>query len=130
MLFNFPIEYKGIDLFFRIVEQGKLHNLPETLLKYRLNRMSIGYLKRQEHVKSVRQAIKDTKLRRGIGSDNTLAVDTTELTPINDAYKKWAWWAIKGGNRKTAIKYAVKVLRAASYKKEHIKLLLCAIRGH
>lgn len=124
------VHAEDIDLFFRLAEIGKLHNLPDILLQYRQHPMSIGYSKRQEQIKSVRQAIKDTKLRRGIGSDNTLVVDTTELTSINDVYKKWAWWAIKGGNRKTAIKYAVKVLRAAPYKKEHIKLLLCAIRGH
>lgn len=124
------VHAEDIDLFFRLAEIGKLHNLPDILLQYRQHPMSIGYSKRQEQVNSVRQAIKDTLSRRGIASDNILSEDTIELTSIKDVYKKWAWWAIKGGNRKTAIKYAVKVMRSGPFNKENIKLFLCAIRGY
>jgi|26BtaG_2_1085354.scaffolds.fasta_scaffold00148_3 glycosyltransferase involved in cell wall biosynthesis len=121
---------EDIDLFLRLAEVGSLYNIPEILLHYRQHADSIGYSKRQEQVKSVYEAISDAHFRRGTAQENYVSDEMFELSSISDIHKKWAWWAIRYGNKRTALKYALKVLKAKPLNLESIKLFLCAIRGH
>lgn len=120
---------EDIDLFLRLAEVGSLYNIPDILLHYRQHADSIGYSKRQQQVKSVYEAISDAHFRRGTIQENHISDKMFELTSINDIHKKWAWWAIKSRNQRTAIKYAIKVLKAKPFNIENLKLFLCAIRG-
>jgi len=124
------IHAEDIDLFLRLAEQGTIKNLSDILLEYRQHSLSIGYAKRNEQINSIRTAIKDTRLRRGIVLKSNIINEPLIETDQAQIYRKWAWWALQGGNKKTARKYLLKVLYANPFNKKNIKLFLCVMRGY
>jgi len=122
---------EDLDLFLRLAEEGKLANLPEVLLEYRQHASSIGYSKRAEQLASAKAAVLDAKQRRGLDVvDSTLTSNLFETPALPDVYRKWAWWALSGGNVKTARKYAVKALLHSPFNLNNARLLACVIRGY
>lgn len=122
---------EDIDLFLRLAEVGKLENLPQVLLSYRQHAESIGYSKRLEQYNSAMAAVSSARERRGLPQKTTYNHDSVIASPSKDAiYNKWAWWSLKGRNKKTARKYAMKAFLNAPYKLNNIKVLFCALRGY
>lgn len=122
---------EDLDLFLRLAEVGRLANLPEVLLEYRQHALSIGYSKRAEQLFSAQAAVRDAKHRRGImGDELELSISTFQTPKLADIYRKWAWWALSGGNLRTARKYAIKTLLSNPLKWQGWKVLACSIRGY
>ncbi|MBW4467711.1 MAG: glycosyltransferase [Pegethrix bostrychoides GSE-TBD4-15B] len=120
---------EDIDLWLRLAEIGRLENLPDVLLQYRLHFQSIG------HSKSVRQqqanawVVNEAHVRRGLVPPPPKQINTkSRVSEIT--YQTWAWWALQGGHLDTARKYALLVLRKKPLAIDSWKLLACVARGN
>lgn len=122
---------EDIDLFLRLADIGKLHNLGEMLLKYRLHYESIGHGYALEQRKSAFSAVADACRRRGVAA--SLEVQTViakQETTRMHMHQKWAWWALAAGNKNAALKHAWKAFCLNPASLASWKLLACALRGH
>lgn len=121
---------EDIDLFLRLAEVGELNNLDEILLDYRQHLASIGYQHSQKQMESVKLAVMAAEKRRG----NNLAIiknntfHTRTGTNSSDIYRKWAWWALRGGNLNVARKHSWNAIKNAPMNRHNIKLTACLIR--
>ncbi len=98
------------DLFLRLAEIGRLANLPDALLEYRLHVRSVTFTRRVEMASAARRAIADACRRREVADVSGDAVLGAE-SPLRrfDVERAWAWTAVEAGNRATARKYALRV---------------------
>jgi glycosyltransferase involved in cell wall biosynthesis len=127
---NYP-HAEDVDFWLRLAEYGELANLPEVLFKYRQHVESVGYRHRLTQIESVRKAVRDACIRRGIDFDPKSLVEREFFEPNKcDIYNKWAWWALRVGNKKTARKYALKSILSSPLKLSYWKTLICSIRGY
>jgi glycosyltransferase involved in cell wall biosynthesis len=123
---------EDLDLFLRMAELGRLANLEETLLRYRLHPDSIGHTKTQHQFRSASAAVNEARRRRGISAtqhDEALPLPSAEHR-LQDHHEKWAWWALKGGHLITAKKHAKHVFLSRPFSLASVKLLFCALRGY
>jgi GT2 family glycosyltransferase len=97
------------DMYLRLAEIGRLANLPDTLLLYRLRLGSInrtqGTLQAQYQVKVLR----DARLRRGLEIEAQLTDSQQASIAADNGYGSWALWshcAFNGGYQNTARCYA------------------------
>lgn len=118
-----------IDLYLRLAEVGLLANLPEILLLYRQHSESMGYKRASEQILDARKAVRAAKVRRNILDNNASPELRPEVPTIVEQHRKWAWWALNGGNFKTARKHAFKAFAMMPTAKENIRLLACVLRG-
>jgi glycosyltransferase involved in cell wall biosynthesis len=120
---------EDIDLFLRLAEQGRLANLEQALLRYRLHAGSIGARERVRQAQAACNAAKDARIRRGLGPlpDEGWEDDVVLSNPAQ--HRKWAWWALDGGNVATARKHAIRAMSARPLSPESWRVLYCAMRG-
>jgi hypothetical protein len=123
---------EDIDLFLRLAEVGQLANLSDVLLDYRQHADSIGYRYSAIQQTSARRAVSAACNRRDLGQPDWLVRKVRkENTPsISAVHRKWGWWALRAGNRRTAGKHALKALSFAPIDGENIRLCACVLRGH
>lgn len=124
---------EDLDIFLRLAEIGRVANLPEVLLEYRQHPTSIGYSRRATQKRSAYAAVMDSYRRRGLNSaeigekfQNDVFLDPT----LAAVYVKWGWWALGGGNLRTARKYAFRAFKKEPFRRGLINLLFCVVRGH
>lgn len=120
---------EDFDLWLQLAEIGRLANLDCPVLLYRQHLNSVGYSKRQRQRLSAWEAVRSAAARRGLPFDMPSPEDEPPV-PVGSVYRKWGWWALKGGNVGTARHYAWKSLLGAPADKEAWRLLACALRGH
>jgi glycosyltransferase involved in cell wall biosynthesis len=120
---------EDMDLWLRLAEIGKLTNLPEVLLKYRLHLESIGHSKRKEQVQATRQLIIDAHHRRGLTPPKTPYPHDDDQASISNTHCRWAWWALMDGNVATARRHAILAVRLDPMSQYAWKTLFCATRG-
>jgi glycosyltransferase involved in cell wall biosynthesis len=118
---------EDLDLFLRLAEIGRVANLPEVLLHYRMHARSVGHLYRQEQHRSTVAAVEAAHRRRGLSPPR---LRDSPPSPGGSLHHKWAWWALAAGHPRTARKHALAALRAAPLRGDSWKVLLCAMRGH
>ncbi|MDB5298873.1 MAG: glycosyl transferase family 2 [Phycisphaerales bacterium] len=125
-------EYKWLedtDLFLRLAEVGKLANLPDTLLRYRLHFQSICHTHNDEQGPLKLRLYEETRRRRGM----KLEQDARPMPAVKsdgEQHRLWAWWALGAGNVATARKHAFKTFRKAPLSFESWRVMACAVRGH
>ena len=119
---------QDIDLWLRLAEIGKLANLEEVVLDYRMHPGSVGHKKRHTQIANATQAAKDAATRRGLG-DAALAVAAAPgPAPQEHLALKWGWWALNDGHVDTARLYAWRAVREKPLTPKPWRLALCAIR--
>jgi hypothetical protein len=117
-------------MWLRLGERGKLANVPQVLLKFRLHDKSISERKGQEQRRLAREACERAWRRRGL-SDMTFEADNL-WRPGKDRQSRHAfslrygWWAFNSAQRKTALVYGAKAVWADPLKPGGWKLLACA----
>lgn len=121
---------EDLDLWLRLGEIGKLANLPEVLVQYRLHSNSVSEqdcaLQRQKAYEACQRAWQ----RRGITGQFEAG---DHWRPGKDRYSRhcfmtrYGWWAFNSGQRQTAAIYGLKAIRALPTKLEGWKLLACAL---
>jgi glycosyltransferase involved in cell wall biosynthesis len=124
-------EYKwleDLDLFLRLAEVGKLANLPDVLLKYRLHFHSVCHTRADIQGPLKMKLYEETRKRRGI---NASEPDSPFPTPkkASETHRLWAWWALRAGNVSTARKHAMKTIFGAPLSFESWRIVACAVRG-
>jgi glycosyltransferase involved in cell wall biosynthesis len=120
---------EDLDLFLRLAEIGKLSNIPEILLYYRMHPQSIGHQKRREQYESAERAVLEAMKRRELGSEPQLKMNSKNKVKEAELHQKWAWWAFKAGHTSTARKYALLSLKNGLFSKASWKVFICAFRG-
>jgi glycosyltransferase involved in cell wall biosynthesis len=120
---------EDLDLFLRLAERGRLANLPSVLLSWRMHLGSTGSTQRERQRNAAFRAVADACARRGLDPPSLDALpgrkEQTELT----LRQKWTWWALAGGNIRTARKHAWASFVSEPLKRENWRLMACAIRG-
>jgi glycosyltransferase involved in cell wall biosynthesis len=120
---------EDLDLFLRLAEVGRIENLPDCLLHYRLHPASIGHARRAEQIRKIGLAIAQAHVRREIAYTPSSTTGRHEESP-GAAYRRWSWWAIEAGNIPTARHNAWRALMAAPGAIDNWRVLYCALRGH
>jgi len=120
---------EDIDLFLRLAEVGRLANVPERLLRYRIHLQSVGHTRRALQRSNAARAVRDAAARRGIPEATWAPGEESPLDPVAER-TTWAWWALSAGFRVTARKHAALVVRQAPFRSASWKAYFCALRGH
>jgi GT2 family glycosyltransferase len=125
-----PVE--DVDLWLRLAEVGRLANLPEMLLKYRLHLESTCSTQRGIQEERLQAAAVDAYRRRGLSTptDWEPAQKNADLTDPQEQLRKWAWWALHAGNLRTARKHALRSIRSNPLSWDNWKLVACSMRGY
>jgi len=118
---------EDLDLFLRLGEVGRLANLPEVLLDYRNHFTNVSHSNATEQSAAALRAVADACARRGLDVP-VLAPTVTISESRLDLHRKWVWWALAGGHRRTACKHAIQVLKSAPRSGQSWRLLGCVFR--
>ncbi|MBW4660053.1 MAG: glycosyltransferase [Drouetiella hepatica Uher 2000/2452] len=120
---------EDLDLWLRLGEIGKLANLKEMVLKYRLHANSVsekqGALQRQK----AREVCSQAWRRRGIKGTFEATESWRPGCDRPSRYKfmlRYGWWAFNSGQRQTAFLYGCKAIQALPWQGEGWRLLVSA----
>jgi glycosyltransferase involved in cell wall biosynthesis len=118
------------DLFLKLGELGRLHNLQETLFLYRQHFKSTVYTTTSKQRKNIVEIVSAAYQRRGLSVPAHVAdKPPTYLTPTQHR-RNWVWLALAEGHAKTARHHAWHVLKATPLSKESWSAMICSIRGY
>lgn len=121
---------EDVDIYLRLAEIGKLTNLEEVVLKYRLHPKSVGHAHRKVQLESAIRAGHRARARRGLPPyDDPL--DTAALVAEETgggSLQRWGWWALDGGYPASSRRFARKALMENPLDKESWRLAVCAVR--
>ena len=112
---NFTFAH-DLELWLRLGEVGRLANLPETVIQFRLHDSSISETKREEQRRFCRLACEQAWERRGI-TDGVFEA-SEPWRPGKDRASRhryamqYGWWALTSGERRTAMVYGAKAVAA------------------
>ena len=121
---------QDFDLFLRLAEIGKLANLPDMLLKYRMHSKSLGNSKRLKQQREAKAAVMEAHIRRGLAPPANLILGNEHQASVSELHCKWAWWALGAGNVATARKHAFLALKKKPISLKNWKVVTFAIRGY
>ncbi len=117
------------DLFLRMAEVGRLENLQESLLKYRLHLGSMVHQRAALKSNVLAKILSDARERRGLPPlDDKNTPQYRGLTSA-EHQRNWVWWSLASCNTKTARKHAWGALRNAPLEPESWRALYCSMRG-
>jgi glycosyltransferase involved in cell wall biosynthesis len=123
---------EDIDLFLRLSEYGRITNLPEVLLKYRIHADNIS--KTKSYHKTIDRVYgeiaRDARQRRNLADLPILPEAPHVETSLTAEREKWAWWALTAGHVPTARKHARWVMTKAPFSVRSWKLMYCTLRGY
>ena len=117
---------QDLDLWLRVAEYGKLANMQEIGIKYRLHASSISGANRDQQAANARRACDAAKARRGVEAPfdyKSWRMGEDRASKI-DFYRRYAWQAWGNGFRDTWRHYALKALRMDPFAPENWNLLL------
>lgn len=129
-----PYALEDVDLFLRLGERGRLVNLPEVLLRYRIHAGNVSktaaYHDRIDG--EFREIVRAARQRRGLPeADGPPPPPRPRVDPTpTEEREKWAWWALGAGHLATARKHARWVLAHAPLSPRSWKLMYCVSRGY
>lgn len=121
---------EDVDMYLRLAEIGKLANLEDVVLKYRLHPKSVGHAFRKVQLESAIRAGHHARARRGLPPYDD-PIDTAAFV-VEEAgggsLQRWGWWALAGGHPASSRRFARKALMQNPLKKENWRLAVCAMR--
>jgi hypothetical protein len=100
---------EDMDLWLRIAEVGRLHNIQEVLLKYHQHIQSRGYIHQSRQNEHVLRAVRAAYQRRGLPFVEREVDSPQPLCGEAEHREKWAWWALGSGHVRTARKHAAPI---------------------
>ena len=133
---GYRIDYKhaeDVDFFLRMAEVGILANLKDVLLQYRQHSNSVGYAHALAQMQSARAAARDALQRRRLPVPSVLNTKNDAIVGMPsdaDIHRKWVWWSLSGGNRKTARKHVFKAICKEPLSLKNFRPLFCTLRGY
>jgi hypothetical protein len=97
---------EDVDLYFRLIPEGRLANLPEPLIRYRQHYKSTNFTLRAEQKVLLRRILYREAGRRRIAPERqTIAVAPADLG-VADLHRQWACTSCRYGSSSTALKHA------------------------
>lgn len=102
---------EDIDLWLRLAERGSLGNVAEVLLDYRLHEESVSHRRRATQARNHLALARAGCLKRGLPPPEH-AIETGEARAPRELYKEWCRRACVAGHRRTALKYAWRLMTA------------------
>ena len=121
---------EDLDLFLRLAEVGRLANLPEVLVKYRIHPYSTNHTRAGLQAKLTRECILETYHRRGVPAPPDLNLYAPASGPDAERFRCWAWAALRDKNIAGARKHALRALRLAPLSLNSWRATYCALRGY
>jgi glycosyltransferase involved in cell wall biosynthesis len=123
---------EDIDLFLRLSEYGRVRNLPEVLLKYRIHASNLSktpsYHEAIDRVYG--EIVRDARRRRNLPEVLAMPESPRLETSLTAERANWVWWALSSGHVRTARKHARWILAEAPFSFRSWKLMYCALRGY
>jgi len=111
--------HEETDLYLRLAEIGRLANLPDVLLLYRLRLGSINRTQGALQTQYGRKVVQDARVRRGLPFNALATFDLDkDLVQIDHGKGSWALWshyAFNGGYQRTAIRYGWRAVRSEPF---------------
>jgi glycosyltransferase involved in cell wall biosynthesis len=104
---------QDLDLYLRLAEIGRLANLPEILLLYRLRLGNIGRTQGALQRQHAPKVIRDARIRRGLPMIAAIVDLPQASVEADDGHGSWALWshyAFNGGCSSTARRYALRAI--------------------
>lgn len=118
---------EDLDLWLRVGEIGRLKNLPQVVLQYRIHDKSVSSQRQAEQVDAGRRACEAAWSRRGL-FDQRFEFSNERATAGEDSRfnvsVKYGWMAWKHGNRSTWRHYAMQAVRQRPTDPDAWRLLL------
>lgn len=125
---DFPYS-EDLDLFLRLAETGRLANLPDVLVKYRLHSNSANWQHWQQQVANKPAMMAQAYQRRGRKLPEGMKFSNYWKQPPAERYVTWAWLALKNRDLTGARKHALSALKEAPFSKSSWRAAYCAMRG-
>lgn len=123
---------EDIDLWLRLGEIGKLANIPDDLILYRIHSNSVSGANRQQQKESVHKACQAAWQRRGV--EGEFNYSDWRMGPERDSrlryHLMYGWQAWKSGYRKTWQYYAFQSLVIAPWSLKAWKLMIFGYLHH
>ena len=120
---------EDLDLFLRLAEIGKLHNLAEYLLQYRMHYESANHLRHEEQRAIKHKLMEEAYARRGVPMPADMTFTRRYPPPKFDQTCTWGWRALKAGNQSAARQHAMDAIKMGPFKPAAWRLAVCAVRG-
>ncbi|NER78118.1 MAG: glycosyltransferase [Leptolyngbya sp. SIO1D8] len=120
---------EDFDLFIRLSEIGKLSNLPQVLLKYRLHCKRTTDQKRLVQLERVREIVHRVWLERGLGEPPKDLLKTQPVMSPVESRSQWARTAISQGYVLTGLKHSLILLARKPYSPGRWKMVLSASKN-
>jgi len=121
---------EDLDLWLRLGEIGKLANLREPVLRYRIHSESISAQTQSQMHAAARRACERAWQRRGV-QGNFEATEDWRPGPDRDSRHtfmlQYGWWAFNSRERQTAIIYGWRAIEARPFRPDGWRLFLCAL---
>lgn len=116
-----------IDLFLRLAEVGKLGNVPETVMHYRLHPGSACNQKTRRMHDEIAEILAAARKARSM----SMMPAPSQPPPVTPSRQEqaWAFWALSSGHVSTARKHALRSMRLAPFSRDSWRALLCSMRG-
>jgi glycosyltransferase involved in cell wall biosynthesis len=111
------------DLFIRLCERGKVENLPQVLLQYRQHFSSVVFTTALAQSDVLRAILREAWARRGKPMPPELESPTGKKYQPLEQYREWFDKSLLAGYRRTARKYAMKIIRKKPMALSNWKLL-------
>jgi glycosyltransferase involved in cell wall biosynthesis len=118
------------DLFLKLGEVGRMHNLQETLFLYRQHFKSTVYTTMSKQRKNIVEIVTAAYERRGLPVPAHVADKPPTYLTSTQHRRKWVWWALRDGHPDTARHHAWHVLKATPLSKESWSAMFCSLRGY
>lgn len=108
---------QDLDLWLKLGEIGKLANVPELILRYRLHETSVGSKSHAMQVSNLREICAHACKRRGVEVEflNKGWLPTNRRETYESMRKRW-WWGFMRGDRQMALAYAWQAIRTMPFR--------------
>ncbi|QDV36259.1 glycosyltransferase family 2 protein [Tautonia plasticadhaerens] len=120
---------QDIDLFLKLGDRGRLGNIQEPLLKYRLHAQSVSERRQRLQLQNFRRASDDACARRGL---TPRFVPRAPWRPVDRdsllGFYTWCGWSgFMQGDRRMALEYGLEAVRLIPWRPAGWRLLACAL---
>jgi glycosyltransferase involved in cell wall biosynthesis len=120
---------EDLDLWLRLGERGRLANLPEVVVKYRIHDGSVSAVHRRLQLEAIWLSCREAWARRGL---EPRPLPTEPWRPGRGRASRfrtslnYGWWAFHRRDRSTAMHYGVRSVVALPWHPDGWRLLACA----
>jgi glycosyltransferase involved in cell wall biosynthesis len=120
---------EDVDLWLRMSERGRLANLADVMVRYRIHESSVSASQQQQQISRMQVAVDGACDRRGIPR-RELNIQPWRSADRQSRHREsmiYGWAGFHGGNRSTAVHYGLRAVSLMPWRRESWLLLACAI---